>query len=466
MKKTDYYSINEKAFLLNPELNQDADSIDPADGLLDAVIWTLTNKERVRLGLNPLFFHPKLREMATLHSNQMLLYHFFSHENPFEMRYKTVGDRLNTMKDKDFGGFLTYGENIAQCPTLEGNQTIAVRYDDNGTPHFYDHSGKEMRPFTCLEYAESVVKGWMNSSGHRANILNPEFEFLGCGCAKYQDTGHCVPVTYFNLTQNFGGGEIRNTKSFGGDSIAPRSKASNKNAIGGMANKTHHVMNKNFKDDATMADDGYAPDNGEEKVVTVFTLDRSGSMSGDKITKLNAAIKQFIQDIAIDPVLSQRVEVGIVAFNDKVDVLQTPTLAEEITPPTLFAGGGTNLSGAMLTSIDMVEERKAYHDSHGIPRKRSWIVPICDGHANVQNIVEKVQKGSREKHYFVQPIAVGNDADLDALNSIASTEAIKIENAGQFSHIFRWLSNSLGTIVNAAPGTKVDLANPYEGIEV
>ena len=29
--------------------------------------------------------------------------------------------------------------------------------------------------------AESVVRGWMNSSGHRANILNPSFKTIGVG---------------------------------------------------------------------------------------------------------------------------------------------------------------------------------------------------------------------------------------------------------------------------------------------
>ena len=29
--------------------------------------------------------------------------------------------------------------------------------------------------------AQSVVNGWMNSSGHRANILNPSFKTIGVG---------------------------------------------------------------------------------------------------------------------------------------------------------------------------------------------------------------------------------------------------------------------------------------------
>ena len=34
---------------------------------------------------------------------------------------------------------------------------------------------------------EAVVDGWMNSEGHRANILNPSFTVIGVG---YVEQGH------------------------------------------------------------------------------------------------------------------------------------------------------------------------------------------------------------------------------------------------------------------------------------
>ena len=45
----------------------------------------------------------------------------------------------------------------------------------------------------------------MNSPGHRANILNPDYEYLGCGCEKYEKHDNGYPMLYFKLTQNFGG---------------------------------------------------------------------------------------------------------------------------------------------------------------------------------------------------------------------------------------------------------------------
>ena len=207
-KYKDYYTgFCLKSFLDLSELKQKVDASFSNYDLLNAAVFWLTNSEREKHGLIPFMFHYKLRQMATLHSHQMRAHRFFNHENPYEPRYKTLNDRLDYVKDSSFNGFMAFGENIALCPTLNGPKTFIVRYE-NGVPHFYDNNGEEMHLFTCLEYALSVVKGWMNSPGHRANILNPSFEYLGCGCAGFEKEGNNYSILYFNLTQNFGGGLV------------------------------------------------------------------------------------------------------------------------------------------------------------------------------------------------------------------------------------------------------------------
>lgn len=183
----------------------------PVRDKLDRYVLMKTNEERRKHGLKPFKFHPRLRMMATKHSMQMLLHGFFSHENPYESKYRTLRNRLDDVTDKTdkgFKGFRTVGENIAKCPTLKGEDRFEVRFQC-GVPHFYDLHGNELPKYNEEEFAQSVVTGWMNSPGHRANILNPDFEYLGCGCAGYkEDHGYDVFIFYYYLTQNFGGGEI------------------------------------------------------------------------------------------------------------------------------------------------------------------------------------------------------------------------------------------------------------------
>ena len=99
----------------------------------------LVNKERVSRGLKALVFDGKLNNVARGHSVDMFKKGYFSHYSPEEL---TVADRaLDAEVD-----FLVIGENLAYAPSLE-----------------------------------LAHKGLMNSEGHRANILSPDFGMIGIG---------------------------------------------------------------------------------------------------------------------------------------------------------------------------------------------------------------------------------------------------------------------------------------------
>ncbi len=108
-------------------------------------VLDLTNAERAKVGLGPLRYDPQLSAAADKHSKDMAVKNYFSHVEPDG---DTLGDRI---RDEGYA-YRRAGENIA------------AGYD---TP-------------------EEVVDAWMNSSGHRANILNPNFAEIGVGY--YEDT--------------------------------------------------------------------------------------------------------------------------------------------------------------------------------------------------------------------------------------------------------------------------------------
>jgi Ca2+-binding RTX toxin-like protein len=108
----------------------------------DARVLELVNQERTQRGLRALTLSQELDTAADCYSQDMAVNNYFSHtgrdgSNP--------GDRIER---EGYRG-TTWGENIA------------AGYD---TP-------------------EAVVSGWMNSSGHRANILNANFTDMGLGYA-------------------------------------------------------------------------------------------------------------------------------------------------------------------------------------------------------------------------------------------------------------------------------------------
>ncbi|MGW2425271.1 sigma-70 family RNA polymerase sigma factor [Streptomyces sp. NPDC001709] len=114
---------------------------DPS-GVVGQVV-ALVNKERSAAGCGPLTEDPQLQKAAQGHSDDMAARHFFDHTNPDGA---DPGQRITAAGYR----WSTYGENIAQ-----GQQTAAA-----------------------------VMESWMNSPGHRANILNCSFKDIGVGVHK------------------------------------------------------------------------------------------------------------------------------------------------------------------------------------------------------------------------------------------------------------------------------------------
>lgn len=106
----------------------------------DQVVY-LVNQERALKGLEPLYAVPVMIEAADLRSDEIK--EKFSHTRPDGSSCFTVLPQFGIK-------YLSAGENIAAGYT---------------TP-------------------ESVMKGWMNSEGHRANILNANFKYIGVGYEK------------------------------------------------------------------------------------------------------------------------------------------------------------------------------------------------------------------------------------------------------------------------------------------
>ncbi|MBI0296829.1 CAP domain-containing protein, partial [Streptomyces sp. PRKS01-29] len=112
----------------------------------EAEVLALVNKERKKVGCAPVTADPKLAQLAEDFSEDMSLRQFFDHINP---------DGDSPWERAEGAGILDLGgENIARGQSD----------------------------------AQAVMDSWMNSSGHRANILNCSFKRLGVG-AHFGDGG-------------------------------------------------------------------------------------------------------------------------------------------------------------------------------------------------------------------------------------------------------------------------------------
>ncbi len=129
-------TINIPSTNIGPSVSNDIRS-------LETELIRLVNNERSRAGRSPLAENNELSRVARLKSEDFVKKNYFSHNSP------TYGTPFNMIRSFDIH-FTAAAENIAS-----GQKT-----------------------------AEQVMNTWMNSSGHKSNILNYIYNQIGVGVAK------------------------------------------------------------------------------------------------------------------------------------------------------------------------------------------------------------------------------------------------------------------------------------------
>ncbi len=137
---------------------------------LERRIHALINIERRRAGLRPFALNRKLAAIARQHSRDMAERDYFSHMTPGGRspldRYRESGFACRVREgDRIYLG----AENIFQ-----NNLYSSVEYINGRAYYNWNSTG---------EIARSTVEGWMESPGHRRNILTPAFRSEGIGVA-------------------------------------------------------------------------------------------------------------------------------------------------------------------------------------------------------------------------------------------------------------------------------------------
>ncbi|HPD78807.1 MAG TPA: CAP domain-containing protein [Spirochaetota bacterium] len=198
-KYSDYEKTDHTNFRQNPIFQQiiDPDNIDYP--LAHAAIFFVTNETRVKNGLPALEFSKELEMTAWDHSRSMVENNFFSHKNPYNREKYEPADRA-----KLAGVTNPYiAENIAESFGIRYNAGVPLYPRNTSEGAFsYTPNGEIIKNHTYLSLAESLVNQWMNSSGHRANILSKSALQMGCGIYFYRDKN------FYNMlkcraTQNF-----------------------------------------------------------------------------------------------------------------------------------------------------------------------------------------------------------------------------------------------------------------------
>ncbi|MDV4150161.1 CAP domain-containing protein [Clostridium sp. AL.422] len=130
-------------------------------GEIEQAIFQRVNQERAAAGVPALSYNTTMEYYARIKSKDMGDNGYFSHED-------LQGNLITVKMQADGVSYRAWAENIAYIQGMDGNSSIATKFMDN----------------------------WMNSSGHRANILSTNYTSIGVGVYKIGNTYYATQEFY------------------------------------------------------------------------------------------------------------------------------------------------------------------------------------------------------------------------------------------------------------------------------
>jgi uncharacterized protein YegL len=215
------------------------------------------------------------------------------------------------------------------------------------------------------------------------------------------------------------------------------------------------------------------------RVPNLFILDRSASMDGKRINKLNDGLDRFVKEVAGDREAEWSIDVSIVSFGSDVTVEQEFMQIDEAwmdsdnnpDAPDLQAGGSTPMMDAIIKGIEHLEEYKDYVDNElGSGRKRALVWLLTDGEPDhghkpgtdkwntAQELIKAGTHGDEDEnpHMFFFAAAVSEDANKDTLDKL-----VEMGN-DDMVHSFNLKENMFDELFEVASASAKDSATGTE----
>jgi uncharacterized protein YkwD len=210
-----------------------------------------TNKERIKVGLPPLAISNKLVDSARLKTNDMIVNQYFEHTSPTGVNVSDLGKKVGY-------DYVIMGENLALGDFASN---------------------------------DDLVQAWMNSPGHRENILNKTYKEIGVYVAK----GYYKNKEVWFAVQHFGTPR----------SVCPNISSSLKSEI--------DQMNKELKE------------RGDD--INALRAELEGSLFNDdeykaQVTEFNTLVAEYNQMLLISQQKIKEYNAQISSFNSCLSIYQ------------------------------------------------------------------------------------------------------------------------------------------------
>lgn len=177
----------------------------------------------------------------------------------------------------------------------------------------------------------------------------------------------------------------------------------------------------------------------------ILLLDRSGSMSGEKISTLNSAVNDMIQSFKTAGQGEVEINLGIISFGDggaSYDLQLQPVAG--ISNMSLQANGGTPMGMALRMAKELIEDKEI------IPSKgyRPAVVLVSDGEPNDdwEQPMNNFIGGGRSSKCERFAMAIGTSQEDPVLNKFLSGTENKVflaSDASKIRDFFKFVTMSV-----------------------
>ncbi len=202
----------------------------------------------------------------------------------------------------------------------------------------------------------------------------------------------------------------------------------------------------------------------KDHMSVLIAVDTSGSVEGDAIRNINANLNNFKRIVCEDPVAAKCVDVCVIAFDDKVRVIQDWCPIRDMQSFELSCGGCTDLNGAVLTGIQKIRERSREYVERGIVERKPYLIVMTDGFDTVTGSVDEAADlayqritGNKMKLWF---LGFG-PYDKDTASKLCRANGnwcFEVKNGDfNFNDFFDFAANSVKAVSVSAPGQDVQV---------
>ena len=187
----------------------------------------------------------------------------------------------------------------------------------------------------------------------------------------------------------------------------------------------------------------------------VLLLDTSSSMAGEPIRELREGCQQFLQEILSDPTASMSVDLEIITFSSRANLVVpfSPVTSISINSKDFSADGYTSMGEALSLAMKELYFRRRTYRKFGLLSYKPWVVLMTDGAPND----DWVEPASNMKLLAEQGkiqylgIEIGDCCDHETMCEILPSDPGPIKLKGlRFKEFFKWLSDSLKSVSASA----------------